>query len=201
MPDAIAVSHPGLTDPVGQSQEIFRTVLTALAEPGRVLDLASAPDVPLGIDAAALAILLTLADGDTPVWIGGTTDGALAAYLRFHTGAPIVSQARAAQFAVVVDPSRYLPLSDFDPGVEDFPDRAATVIIGATALAESGDVALRGPGIPDRRRVTIGGLPARFAADWAENHAEFPCGVDVLFTCGRRILGLPRSIILEAPCT
>jgi len=201
MPDTTAVSHPGLADPVGQSQEIFRTVLAALAEPGRILDLASAPEAPLGIDVAALAVLLTLADGDTPVWIGGMTDNALAAYLRFHTGAPIVSEARAAQFAVIAEAAQYRPLSGFDPGVEDFPDRAATVIIGAKALAEGGDIALRGPGIPDRRQVTIAGLPARFAADWAENRAEFPCGVDVLFTCGRRILGLPRSIILEAPCT
>jgi len=201
MPDVAHVSQAGFSDAVGQSQQVFRTILTALSEPGRIMSVTGAPGVQLGLDAAALAFLLTLADGDTPVWIGGETDDALAAYLRFHTGAPIVADPGAAQFALIADPGRYLPLRSFDPGTEDFPDRSATVILGVKAIGDSGAFALRGPGIPDRRQLAIAGLPQHFAADWAENHAQFPCGVDLILTCGTELVGLPRSIVLEMPCT
>jgi alpha-D-ribose 1-methylphosphonate 5-triphosphate synthase subunit PhnH len=200
MPNPILVTQPGLSDPVRHSQEIFRTVLTALSEPGRVLELTASPDAHLTIDPAALAILLTLADGDTPIWLGADRQSPLAAYLRFHTGAPIIDDPAAAQFAVVTDPRHALPLSRFNPGVEDFPDRSATVIIGVAALREGGSLVFRGPGIPDRRHLTIEGLPQHFHADWAENHAQFPCGVDLLFTCGTALVGLPRSIMLESSC-
>jgi alpha-D-ribose 1-methylphosphonate 5-triphosphate synthase subunit PhnH len=201
MPDPILVTEPGLSDPVGQSQEIFRIILAVLAEPGRV----QAVHIPLGanlpIDRAALAVLLTLADGDTPIWTGGDPESALAAYLRFHTGAPIVTDPRAARFAVITDPHHYVPLSRFDPGIEDFPDRSATVLISVKSLREGGSLVLRGPGIPERRHLEIHGLPPGFHGDWLGNQAGFPCGVDVIFTCGTDLAGLPRSITLESPCT
>jgi alpha-D-ribose 1-methylphosphonate 5-triphosphate synthase subunit PhnH len=69
MPEPMLVTAPGLSDPVGDSQEIFRSVLTALSEPGRIMQLAAPRDASLQIDQAALAVLLALADGDTPIWI------------------------------------------------------------------------------------------------------------------------------------
>jgi alpha-D-ribose 1-methylphosphonate 5-triphosphate synthase subunit PhnH len=200
MPETMIVSQPGFSDAVSQSQEIFRTVLTALSKPGRILSVRAVPEAKLGIDPAALAILLTLADGDTPVWIGGETDTALAAYLRFHTGAPIVGNAGDAQFALIADVARFRSLQLFNPGTEDFPDRSATVILGVRGLAETGELTLRGPGIPDQRTLGVAGMPPRFVADWAENHAQFPCGIDLILSCGAQLAGLPRSIALEASC-
>jgi alpha-D-ribose 1-methylphosphonate 5-triphosphate synthase subunit PhnH len=50
-----------------------------------------------------------------------------------------------------------------------------------------------GPGlrVPSLRRLS--GLPAGFWLQWAENHAGFPSGVDVLFVCGHQLVGLPRT--------
>jgi alpha-D-ribose 1-methylphosphonate 5-triphosphate synthase subunit PhnH len=201
MPEPMLVTAPGLSDPVGDSQEIFRSVLAALSEPGRIMQLAAPHDAGLQIDQAALAVLLTLADGDTPIWIDAGPESALAAYLRFHTGAPIVTEPKDAQFALVADPRRRLPLSRFNPGTEDFPDRSTTVIMAVAALQEGGSVVLSGPGIPRHRHLTIDGLPPRFQAEWAENRAESPCGIDLLLTCGTALVGLPRSIMVEASCT
>ena len=194
------VTQPGLADPVHQSQEIFRTVLAALSEPGRVFQLAAAapagvlgPVGGLGIGPAALAVLLALTDGDTPVWLGGEAE-ALANYLRFHTGSPIVADPGAAQFALLKGGDRRLDC--FNPGTEDFPDHSATLIVEVVALAEGGPITLSGPGIPDLRPVTVQGLPADFAGQWAANHAQFPCGVDVIVTCGASLMGLPRTVSL-----
>jgi len=96
----LGVTQPGFGDPVQQSQVIFRDVLTALAEPGLVKTVDFAPVPGLRAGPAAIALLLTLADGDTPLFLGAD-QAALAAYLRFHTGAPIVTDPGQAQFALL----------------------------------------------------------------------------------------------------
>ncbi|HVJ43984.1 MAG TPA: phosphonate C-P lyase system protein PhnH [Dongiaceae bacterium] len=198
--DMTAVSQPGLGDPVHQSQEIFRAVLTALSEPGRIMQVAGGPPASattaLGVSEAALAVLLSLADGDTPLWLGQQSPR-LAAYLRFHTGAPIVADPAAAQFALIAAEPDHRLFDRFDTGSEDYPDRSATLIIEVAALAESGPIVLRGPGIPQHRHITIAGLPAAFPRQWTANRALFPCGVDVILTCGTGLMGLPRTVSFE----
>jgi alpha-D-ribose 1-methylphosphonate 5-triphosphate synthase subunit PhnH len=200
MADAIAVTAAGFAEPGDDAQVAFRTVLTALSEPGRIMSLPLALPTGLPAGPAALGLLLTLADGDTPLWLDAAARPA-APYLQFHTGAPIVSHPAAAAFALVTDAESCPPLDAFDIGDEDYPDRSATLIIEVSHLAEGGSLILRGPGIADRRGLTVGGLPRGFGAGWAANHALFPRGIDVLLTCGDRLAGLPRSVILEDTCT
>jgi alpha-D-ribose 1-methylphosphonate 5-triphosphate synthase subunit PhnH len=199
MTEAIDVRAAGFADAVGDAQLTFRAVLAALSEPGRVMTLPVALETGLPVGPAALGLLLALADGDTPLWLDGAASAA-AAYLRFHTGAPIVRQAGAARFALVADARHCPPLDAFELGSEEYPDRSATLIIEVAHLAEGGAVVLSGPGIPERRGLTIDGLPRGFRAGWAANHALFPRGIDVLLTCGDRLAGLPRSIALEDAC-
>jgi alpha-D-ribose 1-methylphosphonate 5-triphosphate synthase subunit PhnH len=196
---------PGLPDPVQDAQRIFRCVLTALSEPGRILECPVALDAAarqLGgaVGPAALGLLLSLADSDTPVWLDPRAS-AIATFLGFHTGAPIADRPAACRFALITEPGNGLKLTAFDGGSVDYPDRSATLIIEASRLASGGRFGFSGPGIPTRRFLAIDGLPSGFVADWAANHALFPCGVDVIVTCGKQILGLPRSTALEVSCT
>jgi alpha-D-ribose 1-methylphosphonate 5-triphosphate synthase subunit PhnH len=195
----------GLPDPIHDAQCIFRCALTALSEPGRVLELPVALEATcrqLGgaVGPAALGLMLALADGDTPVWLDGRA-AAVAAFLGFHTGAPAVERPMAARFALIADPNACPKLGAFDSGTVEYPDRSATLIIEVNQLASGGRIDFSGPGIPTRRFLAIDGLPADFVADWSLNHALFPCGVDILLTCGRQVLGLPRSTALEVSCT
>jgi alpha-D-ribose 1-methylphosphonate 5-triphosphate synthase subunit PhnH len=41
--------------------------------------------------------------------------------------------------------------------------------------------------------VRIAGLPNAFWVQWQTNHAAFPQGVDIIFTCADVALGLPRT--------
>jgi alpha-D-ribose 1-methylphosphonate 5-triphosphate synthase subunit PhnH len=196
---------PGLPDPVHDAQRIFRCALTALSEPGRILQLPvglrpACQQLGDAVGPAALGLMLALADGDTPVWLDRRAS-AIAAFLGFHTGAPIVDRPMAGRFALIADPGSGPTLTAFDGGSVDYPDRSATLIVEASRLASGGQVGFSGPGIPTRRYLTIEGLPAGFVADWASNHAQFPCGVDILLTCGDRLVGLPRSTALEVSCT
>lgn len=196
---------PGLPDPIHDAQRIFRCALTALSEPGRILEMpvslkATCQQLGGAVGPAALGLMLALADGDTPIWLDQRA-AAVAAFLGFHTGAPIADRPRAGRFALIADPGAGPTLTAFDGGGVDYPDRSATLIIEASRLASGGLFGFSGPGIPTRRYLTVEGMPAGFITDWASNHAQFPCGVDVLITCGKRIVGLPRSTALEVSCT
>jgi alpha-D-ribose 1-methylphosphonate 5-triphosphate synthase subunit PhnH len=197
--EPMGVAAPGFAEPGRDAQAVFRAALTALSEPGRVVDLPVEIETGLPVGPAALALLLALADGDTPLWLDEMASAA-AGFLRFHTGAPIVDDLRAARFALVADAPRCPPLDRFALGEEAYPDRSATLILEATRLAAPGPLGLRGPGIAERRSLAIEGLAQHFLAEWSANHALFPRGVDLFITSGSRFCGLPRSVRLEGSC-
>lgn len=190
---------PGLADPVHDSQRIFRGLMTALAHPGRKLSLADGLEGPEPLDEATVAAALTLMDYDTPLWIDWIADTPpVRAYLKFHCGCPIVEHSATAAFALITDPENMPRLALFAQGVDLYPDRSATLLVQLPSLESGPAVTLRGPGIKESETVALAGLPDWFWNDWRLNAAQFPLGVDILFTCGSDVIGLPRSILAEA---
>ncbi|HYG88136.1 MAG TPA: phosphonate C-P lyase system protein PhnH [Azospirillum sp.] len=189
---------PGFPEPVLDSQRVFRAVLDAMALPGSLADLPLHVTAPAPLDAATAAVLLALADVETPVWLDGASDNdGVRRHLRFHCGCPLTPDAGAADFAVVTEPAAMPALSAFKAGTDEYPDRSATLVVQVPTLSKGERWTLSGPGIRDRAQLSPGGLPAGFR-DWlAENRAAFPRGVDVIFTSGRRLAALPRTTRLE----
>lgn len=189
---------PGLADPPHDSQRLFRAVLDAFSHPGRIVALPQPPDGVGGLSAAASAFLLTLVDRETPLWLAPAFRTAVVQdFLRFHTGAPIVTREADALFAVVT-PDRTPLLDGFALGSDPYPDRSATLVVELPSLAGGPERRLRGPGIDGSTTLAVVGLPESFAMEWAANHALFPCGVDLVFAAGSQLLALPRSIAMEA---
>lgn len=185
------VPAPGLQDPVLDAQQAFRIALDAMARPGRVLALGR-PVSGLALGAAMAHLLLALTDEDTPVW-WQPADRSLPKWLRFHTGAPAVAQPGQTAFAVVADSAELPELPRFAQGSPDAPERSCTLLVEVPSLASGLPVQAHGPGINDLVQLTIAGLPEGFWAEWQANHAIFPLGVDIFFTCGDQVLGLPRT--------
>jgi alpha-D-ribose 1-methylphosphonate 5-triphosphate synthase subunit PhnH len=185
---------PGLADPVLDSQRIFRSVLDAMAHPGRVVALAGPTETPEPLHRAAAAVCLALVDLETPLWLDplGRTPELLDG-LRFHCGCPIVEEPRQARFALIVDAWGMPPLEAFDAGTDEYPDRSATVIVQVAALATGAGKRLAGPGIVEEGRLSVGGLPERFWTGLRENHARFPRGVDVILASPISVAALPRT--------
>ena len=189
---------PGLADPVHGAQRIFRGLLTAMAHPGRAVDLHDAVEGPEPLDPATTAAALTLLDYDTPLWIDWIADTPpVRAHLKFHCGCPIVGRSQQAAFGLVTDPENMPRLALFAQGVDQYPDRSATLLLQVPSLTGGPAVTLSGPGIKDTASVAPAGLPDWFWNDWRLNAAQFPLGVDILFTCGSTVIGLPRSILAE----
>lgn len=126
---SLASLRPGLADASLDSQRIFRRIMEATARPGLSQIILSAPQPPHGLSPAAGAVLLTLADVDTPLWLDpGLVATEAEAWLRFHCGCQITSDPSAAAFALVSDPASMPQLSDFNQGEAKYPDRATTLI-------------------------------------------------------------------------
>jgi len=186
---------PGFDDPVRDAQHCFRHLLEAMSRPGRIAAIDALATPPLGLAPAAAALALTLADIDAPVWLGGSA-AAAAPWIRFHTGAAVVSEPRAALFAFA-DTGSVPDLRLLDAGTDEYPDRSTTLVVEVAHLAADGPIVLRGPGIENVHRVAIDGPDAAFWARRAGMHELFPRGVDMIFTCGSRALGLPRTTRTE----
>jgi alpha-D-ribose 1-methylphosphonate 5-triphosphate synthase subunit PhnH len=181
----------GLSDNVHDTQQAFRLVLDALSRPGQPQALgAELPGVPLG--GAMARLLLSLCDDETPVWWQGEAK-ILQNWLRFHTGASVAADKNSASFAVIKQLDTDLALKDFALATAEFPERSSTLLIELPALSGGQDLEWRGPGIANVQRVSLQGLTADFWLQWQTNQALFPQGVDIIFTCGNSVLGLPRT--------
>lgn len=186
-----AVPCSGFADPVHDAQRSFRAVLDALARPGTVHP-AGVPIAGLPIGPAMAHVLLALTDEDTAVW-WQQPDAQLVQWLRFHTGARAAADAAGAAFAVLPEAAAMPPLDAFNQGSPAAPEFSTTLLVEVPSFTAGEALQWHGPGIAASRAVRIAGLAPGFWAQWQANHARFPQGVDVLFTCGAQILGLPRT--------
>jgi len=175
----------GFADPPREAARAFRAALQAMARPGRIETVTSAaPPAPCSV--AAGALVLTLCDATTPLFLAPSHDTeALRGWIAFHTGAPIAAR-EDAMFALGTWDTLG-PLGHYRIGTSEYPDRAATLIVEMDALKADG-AALRGPGIKDVSRLNLPEIAA-----FQANRRQFPLGFDCYFTCGDRMAGLPRS--------
>lgn len=188
----------GFTDPASGAQAVFRVALEALAHPGRVLTVDADCGVPAGLSPAMTAMLLTLVDGDTPLWLAPSVQEEARAFLRFHCGCPVVDAPGLARFAVVPLGHETPALSVFHPGDPAYPDQSATLLVEVADLEQGRELSLSGPGILDRAALRVDGLDEDFWREWRLNHQRFPLGLDLFLIQGRRICGLPRSTRVES---
>lgn len=188
---------PGLRDPVLDAQAVFRSVMWALSRPGTVepLSLDLAPPAPLSIEAAA--VTLALADYETPLWLDTKLAAApeVGAFLRFHTGAAIVTEPAAARFALIADPEHVPDFALFAQGSPDYPDASATLILQVERFA-TGGLQLQGPGIDGVRYFDARPRPADLVTRWEQNRALFPRGIDLILAGPGGVAGLPRSVAI-----
>ena len=184
---------PGFMEPVAQSQACFRAVLDAMSRPGRIVDVGVDVRPPAPLDAATAAVLLTLCDADTPLWLDVAAHPAQA-WLAFHCGAPLVARGAAA---VGVDLG-WAGLDGLPGGTDEGPESSATLIAQVAELGRGREWRLSGPGLPAPAPLQVSGLPSSFAADWNANRLLFPRGVDLILCAGGRLAALPRTVTVES---
>jgi alpha-D-ribose 1-methylphosphonate 5-triphosphate synthase subunit PhnH len=200
------VRESGFHDPVHDAQQVFRVLLTALSRPCRPWELPpQLPAAPAPLPAPCAAVLLTLCDGDTPLWLGHTYNTSeVRAWLRFHSGCPLVDDPGRAAFAVAASFAELPPLTAFPQGSPAYPDRSATILVGIPGLQDKSGPGTSftavGPGINESQLLDVppSALPENFDRIWAANRGMYPLGVDMLLLAPEHVLGLPRTVQLSA---
>jgi alpha-D-ribose 1-methylphosphonate 5-triphosphate synthase subunit PhnH len=193
-----AARGAGFADPAIDAAAVFRTLLEAMARPGRIerLPIALAAPPSLGVEAAQLC--LTLCDLDTPLWIDQAYAGeASTAYLRFHAGCPVVSAIEDAAFLLVAPANVPQALQRCRIGTAEYPDRSATLIVPLESMRDRGGVRLAGPGIKTEHRLAITPEPHDFWPALIANHQRFPLGADCFLVAPAQVVGLPRSTMID----
>ena len=187
---------PAFADPVRGSQRVFRSVMDAMARPGMIVVIAGLAQAPQPLGLAAAAVALTLIDYETPVWLDPALAQSteVAAWLRFHTGAPLADDPRQAAFGFIADPSRMPRFEAFSQGSMEYPDRAATLVLQVERLSDNGGFWLSGPGVRGSRALNASPFPADFAARMRANRALFPRGVDIILAAATMVAALSRSV-------
>ena len=189
----------GFSNEAFGSQAVFRAVLQALSHPGRTVAVEHDAQTPAVGHAASAAVLLALLDSDCTLWLSARLAASDAgAWLRFHTGCTLVSEAAQARFVWVAQGDVVPPIDSLALGSDVYPDQSATCVVDvlratATTTDSEGAWHLRGPGIQEVAALQVEGLPDDFETHWAANHAMFPRGVDLLLATPGHIVGLPRT--------
>jgi alpha-D-ribose 1-methylphosphonate 5-triphosphate synthase subunit PhnH len=180
------------------SQAVFRAAMQALSHPGRVVAVLHDAQTPANTHSASAALLLALLDADCTLWLSesfASTDAAL--WLHFHTGCRIVAEPAQAQFVWVGQGDAMPTLASLNQGTDAYPDQSTTCVVDV-ATVQAGHVdqpgwELRGPGIQTQAHLQVQGVASDFLAQWADNHARFPRGVDVFLASATTVVGLPRT--------
>ncbi|WP_158971734.1 phosphonate C-P lyase system protein PhnH [Chachezhania sediminis] len=180
----------GFGDPGRDAARAFRVIMTVLARPGEIGELGMV-SAPAPLSPAQAGLILTLCDTGTPLHLAGPADCApVRDWVRFHTGAPLAA-AGDAEFAVGTW-ADLKPLDRYRIGTPDYPDRSVTLFAELPGL-DATDAVLTGPGIRDSARLSLPDI-----ALLQDNAMLFPLGIDIFFTCGTALAGLPRSTRIEA---
>lgn len=217
MNEALASLGQGMTQPVRGSQQAFRTLLSAMSYPGRVMGM---PELamdgvqppasqheshPFGV--AMTVSLLSLLDPEVPLHLHTPLHSATAAaYFRFHCGASLAPASQAplvAARAADLNPALWTALSQ---GSDEAPQLGATLLVEVAGLDERQPLAgaallrLRGPGIATEQSLAVLGLPAAFWPWRLSLQRALPRGIDLILCCGERVAAIPRSthLCLEA---
>lgn len=187
------IDLPGFADPVADTQGCFRAVLDAMARPGRIHEAGVGLTPPAPLAPASAAVLLTLVDHDTPLWLD-LHAAASREWIAFHCGAPFATEPEACAFALALS----LPdLAALPAGSHEAPERSATIILQVREFERGQQFRLEGPGLREPAVITIDGLPTDFASVWQQNRARFPLGVDLILCAGTRLAALPRSVTVQ----
>ena len=182
----------GFADPVTDAQHCFRAVLEAMSRPGTVLQT-GVEQPPPGLSRASAAMLLSLVDHETQLWLDPAGEAAWD-WIAFHCGAPRATEIAGAQFAMALS----LPdLSGLNPGTHEMPETSTTVIAEVASLSAGHRYRLSGPGLRVPKVIAVDGLPSDFVESWRRNHALYPCGVDLILCAGDMVTALPRSVAIE----
>ena len=179
-------------DEVFDAQKVFRLVLEAMANPGRLVDLAAPAGKMFGEEPALLALAMTFLDNEVSFWAGD--DGALSGQISQLTLCR-KADISEADFLFLTDGEQLeQAVQNAKCGSLRDPHKSATLIV-RTEILGSEFIALSGPGIRDLAELAASPDVVRALLLRKKQAYEYPQGIDFLFIDSQhRLMALPRLV-------
>lgn len=188
---------PGFTNPVYDSQYIFKTILNSMAAPGTIQHITPLCEAPDTINPTTGAVCLTLFDSDTRVWLSDQS-ASLGNWLKFHCGCEIVHDQQKADFALIVKGSQLPDLESFSLGTPENPDKSTTIITEVESLETGSKYITQGPGIKDENSFSAQGLQLELVNHLMACKPLFPMGFDLIITAENSLASLTRTTTIRS---
>jgi alpha-D-ribose 1-methylphosphonate 5-triphosphate synthase subunit PhnH len=183
-----------LFDTVFDAQAVYRLLLEAYANPGRVVNIKAYAD-KFGETAIPLCIAVTLLDNETT--FTAPCDSTLSERVATVTMARIV-ELGAADYVFTDEKAAAALVAQAKCGTLSEPHLSATIVVLADSLAGEPDAVFSGPGVDGEIRVHLGKTLLSTVKERDAQGYEYPTGVDLLFADGAgNLLALPRKIAVK----
>jgi alpha-D-ribose 1-methylphosphonate 5-triphosphate synthase subunit PhnH len=194
-------------DPVGDSQQIFRELMMALAFPGKPRQLpplemaATLDEVQYGLQP-----LLTLLDLETAFYVHTTDPGrqqTVTDYLSINTNSKPEPPPQA-DFVLCLEPTLNGRFAELKKGSLSQPNDGATIFYLVEEISSDPNGAgalltLEGPGVRGRCEFRVIGLSPAEVDQWALYRRDYPMGIDIyLISRDGSLIGIPRSVEVMA---
>lgn len=177
-----------------EAARLFRAILGCFSKPAVPVAIAMAADAPEPLLPTTAAVLLTLLDYQTPLWLSEELNrDAVRKYLSFHTGAPLTNVPQEAAFAAMNVAELLGRWPAFNLGTHEYPDRSTTIIVQVPSLSKGDAVTVAGPGLAEAVRFQAAEASPALWQKIRNNNELFPIGSDFLFASAERVAAIPRS--------
>jgi len=186
-------------DSVSDAQTHFRVLLDSMAHPGLLRSLDTPGLSPPGdLSPAAAAIALALLNADVTFAGFGIGETAIE-YIRQNTYSLTVAGAGDADFLFLRNAGEHLAaIAAARSGLPAYPETGATAVIqlqrlDAQPFPGSLAICVAGPGVDGTACFHTAGVSTAVLATVSDRNDEYPLGIDIFFTCGERVVSIPRS--------
>lgn len=180
-------------DEVKDSQKVFRRLLDAMANPGRVCEIGEQSAKLFGKNPNQLALAMTLLDGSVSFCAPGNPELEEQIVLLTHAKKKEAAEADYL-FAAARDGLGEL-IGQVREGTLEDPHTSATLILSVESTAADACVELSGPGVDGTLSMKVPAEVLHAISLRDQQEYEFPKGTDDIFVLpGSRILCIPRMV-------
>lgn len=184
-------------DMVFDCQKIFKSVMNAMANPGKIFNIKQQSEKLEIKDCVPAAMAMTFMDNRSRLYVEDSEE--LCTYIKENTLA-VKSSVEDADFIFATDIegaqeyNRKL-IDCAKVGTLPEPHKSAMLIVGLKQFDGEKTLIFKGPGIENCREVKLPEAAVKWMDTREEKNYEFPCGIDIIFYTNQGdIMGIPRTL-------
>ncbi len=194
MNSAMRLNHWSLKfdDLAAGSERTFRSILSAMENPGSLVTIYEKPPAPQELHSASAATCLTLLENEAPVWTDIDWKSPVISWLQWGCGSCVVTEPSMANFALVTKPASMPALDYFRVGRNEYPDTATTLVVQVDDILPGSETKFPILLTNGHPQLELKGVLDQFWHQWQQVSSLYPMGIDIFVTCEDVLAAVPK---------